>query len=425
MSNRYPLPRVSVGVDPRVVGFPTTPRPKTYPRQLRPFRPTRLTPWSPKEFYKPPAWPSGPTGPRVSPVSPAVFTPTGPRIPGWVFRRMLRFLPWLGWGLLAWDLYRLWQQWSNAGTSGYEGKCDAPPEYVNGTHLSWSFSGTQGMCTSQLVPDGGAWSPSSPWLRSGKLFNLPPPFSGTRWWGEEAWLYPSPPAGEPGQLPLPGWVSVPPPMVPPLWALPPLIPPPYSPAPIPIPPPIRDPWPGYPDEDWDPPPDIDPEPPFEPQPFPPGTDLPTWPGVTVGIDPKSPPGVWPTWDPKTDPKIDPRPDPNTRERKLRPRSGSVMRRIMGEVLSGFSEFGDMVDAFYEGVPKSERTKNADLPQKLRDLYNSIDKNTYDVVKGWSAVYQNHQEDKVFGRAFGYASEQFEKYGVDVPFLRDGFTFLVK
>lgn len=399
MTNRYPAtnPAVLPKTGYRVPSGGTPPhRPRGLPS--RHIRPVRLSPWSPKEFIKPPNWPAPGFG-RV--VTPIVVGGVGSRIAG---RVLSRFIPFLGWALLAYDLYDVWSYyswgWANGAYGNYV-KCNPPPDGTYGGH-QFTFSGTPGglFCTPQLpgtvFPN---WSVGRPWLTEWGTRTSPTP----RWDGIQAWLYPAPPPFPPvgpgfKVMPFPTFLPNLPPW---LWPLSP----PFTPMWPPIAPPVR--WPRktrrQPRHDRD----LRPGPAGNPGTYYPPMELPgtqTGPSPLEGLSPYDQPKIWPH-----------RPRKGTKERKVGLRSLAVARRIMGKILSGYSELGDLVDALYKGLPKEYQTKDANLYQKMQDMYVHADK--MDMVKAITEMYHNDQHDRVWGEMFGQIGEFFDDYGIDLGLLR--------
>lgn len=156
-----------------------------------------------------------------------------------------------------------------------------------------------------------------------------------------------------------------------------------------------------------------------------------FPGDNPEATPKPDPIVEPTRrikirpKPRDDKKAKPRHKPGrkVKEKKVMVHSMTVMRRILGNLLSAYSEFGDIVDALYAGVPKEYRTWNADTAQKIRDMYAAGDK--YNFLEGLRELHANEAEDRVWGRAFGHAADMLDDYGVQLPFLQDGYAYIIR
>lgn len=414
MSNRYPAARsatsIGVGVDSRYnVGRRTYVSPASHRRAFR----RTVSPLLPKprEFVKVPAWPA----PAVKPRPFTLPSPPVRRIPR--FPRVIsRMFPWLGWAMIGYELTR-WTFPSRTMNSDAIRYCANFPaqDYKGNIHYLWSSTPT-GFCTSRTVSDAaGGYAPGTPWLREYVDGGTSPGGQPLMWGRKQMWFDKPGPLTAPG-LPgwIPGWViPVDDPL--PAWVTGPLSPP-LAGQPAPFPPPIWRRPPRPPIERGDPlkwPRDRpvgrpDKKPVFTPDPE----------GV-VNNPPKPRPRPRPTTDPVPVPWA--RPGRRVKEKKVR--VAYSVRALLLRLLSEYSEFVDLVEALYKGVPKELRTKNADLFQMMRDIYNAGDR--YDMVAAIQAIFEENAHDRVWGKALRQASKNFDAYGVELPWLRDGFTYLVK
>lgn len=404
MSNRYPKGRSSAAIalpsgypdgSRRPSHVPYNGNRRTYPR-VRPLLPVA------RNYYKPAAWPS----PGVKPRPSYVPSPTVPSVPGSWLTRFQRVAPWVSLALAAYWLYhRLPQRTLNSDAVRYCSNYN-PADYPGPVYYRFN-STPNGLCTSATPPVPNVYAPGVPWLHERLGGQTSPGGQPLTWGRRELWFDRPAPAGFPGVDWWPGWVI--PPVIDPIpkWLIPTPYHPPYWTEPPPVPPPV---WRRVPDprrrrsEDVDlPPEDINnPDPRGEPK-------------GRVEFDPRG--------REKDEPKPWKRPKPRVRERKVRFRSDAVARRILGLILSGYSEFNDFIDALYKGVPKHLRTKNADTAQKIADMYNAGDE--YNFVLGLTELWNNHHEDRIIGRGMAEASKILDDYGIELPFLKDGYTYLIR
>lgn len=420
MSNRYPTSRAArvstspldyPGATPRTVYKPSSTRRRAFVRPVRP-----LFPVPPREFYKPPNWPAPGFKPRPSyvPSPPVRRIPRGLGI-------LSRMFPYLGWVMLGYELTR-WTFPSRRMNSDAVRYCSNfnPQVYNGNVHYGWAATPTA-FCTSRVVSDAtGGYSPGAPWLQEFVDGVSSPGGQPLMWGRRQMWFDIPGPSAIPGSTWRPGWViPVPDPL--PAWVTGPLAPP-LSGTPAPFGPPVRGGPPDPPVEAGDPLkwrwwPDPEKRPrnrPWEDAPEVWPFDADTWPPPKYRPPPRD--------RPRNEPKPWQRPAPRIREKKARVQR-EIARELLGKILSGYSELGDLIDALYEGVPKDLRTKGADMQQKLLDIYNAGDR--YDMVKALTAVWNEAAEDRVWGRTFGKAAKELDAWGVELPFLRDGYTYLIR
>lgn len=377
MSNRYPNRNVVAA------------RPSGSPASV-PTRPRPVPANDNRPPIKPPA-PANDNFPRNVPKPKNLGT-------RWIGKALGRLIPGIGIVLTAWELYDLWKQMNDQfmlpgrpmSISGYRRR-DELECTVNGPWDSYmNFASVTGLCGGGF--NGSASLPAA----------ISQPFTQAQvyeWW---KFINPTQPVRQysrrhrwdrlatPG--PNPGFIIPPSPVI--IPELPPFIP--YiSPG---MPRPGQEIWP-----------------------FQPPVHLPR-PGWTPGAVP----GTWSDGRPHGSSRGDysekkfpapngrplPRPAPKgTRERKVRMKISAV-RRLMGWLVSNYSEAMDLVEALWDALPEKFRTKDANQKQKLLDLYNHID--DIDVVEGLTNWLQNDREDKIWGHGFQKINEVFEAYGIELP-----------
>lgn len=389
-------------------------------RPLKPYRPTRPFQWTPpiKEPGKFPGLPrpSKPFGTRIP--LPGTLAPVLPRVAFPLGRLALRMVPWLGWGLLVWDLYNLYQQWNPpSGT-------DCNPPNGNPEYYRWLPNVACGFLYGSADSFSREWSVGNPYLgHRQELFEDPAWYGYLQaidWSGpyEENPGFPTmPEVGVPGGSP----VYIPPPQSPvPILPWVPIAVPVFAPQPIPLP---RPRWvPLLPNPEQAPGPDPwNPEKPLPEEENRPGTVRPGSPSANAA------PGglVRPSPYPEPTPSPGPRPQPNpfparkpgrgVKERKLKGTAGQ--RKVMGLLLSGASEGFDLLDALHEALPKKLQGK--DHPKaKFEALYRHWDKVNMD--EAFANIWKNQVEDRYYGEQFQKMQDAFSELGLDFPSLKNIF-----
>lgn len=308
-----------------------------------------------------------------------------PRMAG---RAIGRIIPILGLALLAYDLWSLWRwlqegQGSNHASSG---DCGADPN--NGKPHAFAWREGFG-CYSQIPHpfNEGPYDTIPPYSRfypvlvySAMLYG-PPIYN--EWKDIKWWYYPNGFNGVNPLEPAPD-VSVPfPAQQPDPWYIPwfdPFVPP-LLPQPRPDPGPV-----------WG-----KPNPPNRPETSEKGSYVPGSTGTRPDIAPL--PG---------------RPPAGTKERKVQGQRGSWFRKYGGKLLSAASEAGDLLDVLHDALPE-ELQVDGTMKDKLQAVYQHADK--VDMEKAVRGIWENHQEDRIWGHGFQKTQELFEAYGIDLGSLR--------
>lgn len=384
MTNRYPTGGAARKVIP------------DYPRAL-PRVPANDNVPLPKRSPLPiPANDNIPHGPLGSPrVAPRWYgAPLAGRIAG-------RLLPILGWAMLAWELYELWRWWQSQAEPEWSGSgvCVPVSGFRNPQYPTdrYTWRGTSA-CGANPGPAGsytvGAFPPyksNYPFLFLRHLaYTSTNQHQDHRWW-----YYPSPPTGPlpTFENPFPVGDPVPVPIAPPaLPELPPgkpywwdpMLNPPLAPmAPPNSVPPVR----------WRPPPAERPETSSR------GNYAPGHASPAPDLGPSPLPS---------------RPPARTKERKIGGRKGSWFRKYGGALLSHASEAGDLVDALHDALPDKYQS-DGNMADRLRALYEHSDEIDFD--EAVRNIWQNHQEDRIWGQGFGKIQDMFDEYGIDLGSLR--------
>jgi len=358
-------------------------------------------------------------------------------------RMALRLFPYIGWGLLVWDLWNLYNSWSPPPTGN---KCENPrgtPEvwyWCPHQHCLGDFRGVWADPARRQWSSGNNVLRHGNWYAPGDDYAMP-----IEWWG--------PYTGDPGFPPLPPSPLEPLPIeviptLPPVLPYPivpwvPIAVPPLAPQPLPIP---RPPWvPVFPNPEQPPGPEPVIIPPWAPQPsYPPVTtpgEIPGWwenprPGANPNPNPNpwTPPPVGandpdvtpqpnvrprrsrfprPRHETKPEPVRARRPGRGTKERKLGATAGQ--RRALGLLASGISEGFDLLDALHDALPKEFQGK--DHPNsKFKALYDHWDKVNMD--EAFANIWKNQATDKYYGEFFKKVQDQLSEAGLDFPSLRD-------
>lgn len=102
-----------------------------------------------------------------------------------------------------------------------------------------------------------------------------------------------------------------------------------------------------------------------------------------------------------------KPGPGVKERKGKMRTAAD---LAGDVLGGFSEFGDLVDSFYDALPKQYKAKSYYKGKRIRPswkkrwnaLYQNFDK--VDMNEALNNVVKNEVQDQLIGRASSKANK---------------------
>lgn len=413
-SNRYPVAN-----------------PRDYPR-VRPYDPSRRRPRNPRG----PVWrPRPKVRPKTPlfPVRPRPFTPFGrrPPIPFSVPRGPVisiaglggRLFPIIGWALLAYDLWQLWQ-WYNQktgmplGDSGWIQCCADPSIFPIDSYAIGSLSALNSnplACTATLCGLGGQLFNGNPadgipgltktgsgrynkqYLYLGKRNG-----AGTRQTHAEgyirvvaspAYITPQTPASWPDWVPetiVPTGIPIPDPIADPDYV--PFIPwfdpflnPPLGPEPFPENPPVYRP----------------PTQPYRPDMGDKGNELPT---PDFKPDPRPNGETWPH-----------RPPKGEKERKIKGGYNRI-RQFLGQLLSGISEVNDVIEALWDALPESAQTEGANLREKFNDLYQNVD--DIDMAEAVQNLVENQVEDKYLAQGFQALNEAYENLGIELGGLRD-------
>lgn len=319
-----------------------------------------------------------------------------PRVkPGWiggVIRGPLlgRLLPFIGWMLLAYDLWELYQWYMRNNQSNYAGQGVCVPEanWINPLYPTnrWGWRSSSN-CGPNPGPGVGLPTsiPAQP-FGSNYLFLHHLAFMSTqeiqdfRWW-----YYPTPWDGknplDGGMIPMPIPLERP---VPEEWWDPMTLPP-LGPMPRPVSPPVRRPL------------------------FPDGRPEGTLRG---NVEPGFTPDLRASPQPYPRPQ---RPPPKTKERKIKGQQGGI-RKFLGWVVSNASEAFDLLDALHDALPKKYQAKpGATLKEKFDALYANSDK--IDMAKAMEGIINDAATDKYYAEVFEKFQDVMESYGIDVASLR--------
>lgn len=383
------------------------------PKRVSPFPPRRQLPrsptWRPAQLPKTPARlplfnpPPGPKPGTFGRLMPPLAVPpsVSPMFPYW--RWMLpRLIPWLSWGLLGWELWK-WYQDQKQGVI-------IPPDPAlyhfcnpDGTRPKKWVWFPFNHCSASFSDGFPNWAPGRPYLHKREYLINNDPFNAAR-------EYYGPYLTDPGfELPTVPEVSPPLPSI--------VEPAPYYP-PMPTPDP-RLPW--APFRQWDPeiyPPGL---PVFEP-PLPlPWEVVPNRPGVppyetTKTRQQVNEPGV--SWSPSegvkpTAPHVVARPAPRTKERKVRDgTSNKFWLRAFKSAQKQFhrlTEAGDLIDSWYEALPKKYQTCKPRTPQcMMMQIYDNAEH--LDIGQALLNMAYNEVEDRVAGKFFGQLDKSARKLG---------------
>ena len=333
------------------------------------MRPTR-----PTSFPKRPPAPMVPFGRR--PPSPNVFAPVSPGLRGGVgiLRLPFRLVPWIGWALLAYDLWELWRWWQDAHIfPPPDGYVFCSPD-VGNRDIAYRYVSTPSCTTYQpLGAQPPVWHPTTRWYTRCERHRAKPS-TFDRWNYREHWYYEKDPGQVPEFIPAQGWPFEPVPLEVPFvpW-FDPFLNPPLAPAPAPLPKPIR-------------------HPPLPELPYPEKGEAGYGPRPDLRPD-ASPNGrPWPS-----------RPPQGTKERKIKTGSSSATAWLLW-LLGQISEVGDLVDALFDALPDAVKSKYPDnTAGHLRGLYENLDK--VDVTEAVHNLWTNNVEDHYLGQFFGEAAEQ--------------------
>lgn len=354
-----------------------------YARGLAPRRDIQ----PPRRTYRPPRYSRTPVRPPLPANDnslPANRIPAGiPKSARWALLRRigLRALPVLGWALTAYEVGRYLRGLYDAATTVGSAYRFSPSGYylysdcadISGPKLVYSrFSRPCGSRTSinqtPAQDEWGLWSDMHLWRLTA------PGDSGYRPSGRvgitERWK-----RNPLGPYIAPGWFPIPEP-----WVVPDLPTRPFQPMPEPVSPRVR-------------------------------------PQVRPLPNPEAPPA------PRVEPQPDPRPLPylrpsrpprGTRERKVV--ADRRTRRLLGLLLSGYSEVSDFIDALYDALPKQYQSSKDVTPlDKFQTLWEHIDK--VDMSEAMTNVVRDQIEDPKMAEVFERVQELFESYGIEVPDLR--------
>lgn len=368
-TNRYPDARGGSRNSPR--GYQPGFSPRARPKPANDNRPRIRPPipandnWKgvPRPGFNPPAYVGG-----------------LPAAAAW--RAAARFLPWVGIAFLLADLLLWLLQWRmNPPGSAYV-RCS--PDDPNKMIDHWN----SGVCAvaSPLPTGPGVWSAGRSWWHTTKP-TVPGAQNAYR--TVTRTLYPAdpgivpvyvPPRVVPQPLPDPFMLPDPPPWYEPLT-------PPWRPRPEPESPPIRN----RPDRPY------------------------TRPEDSEKGEPSS----------RENPRTTENPRRPTRgERETKKKGSKSFRQFLGEVLSAYSEGSDIIEALHDALPKEFQAKaGANILDQFKALYENPDK--IDMVAAAQELWENHQEDRIWGKQFKRMTDAFEGYGIELPSLRgfDGPSFM--
>lgn len=132
-------------------------------------------------------------------------------------------------------------------------------------------------------------------------------------------------------------------------------------------------------------------------------------------NPETPPVGRPAEEPL--PRVNPRPSRpprGTRERKVA--TDRRTRRLLGWLLSGYSEVSDLIDALYDALHEDYQDPRDVTPyDKFQTLWEHIDK--VNMSEAMTNIVRDQIEDPKMAEAFERAQELFESYGIELPDLR--------
>jgi len=303
-----------------------------------------------------------------------------------------RFIPWIGWGLLAYDLW-WWYQHRDAGWNTPPGtvvNCEArdpsgwPLEQFRWLNVPGFCGGSQ-----SGTPGNMTYSPSEPYYVWYQGLYLPWPFDAYRWRTVNSTLFSPPPGVIPEWLPeinLPRVMPMPPPEV------------------MPIPDPVL-PYKTLPHRKPDPwkrgntlpegTPGIVPEAGAEPAPI-----------IADGKGIHSAPGA--------QPHARSQPRGRVKERKVTAKTSLAAQflALARRALHQLTELDDFVDALWKALPRDVKWTpgvKKGLKEKMADIYNHFDR--LDISKALYNIVENQIEDAVIGRGFRQLQEAAKKLGI--------------
>lgn len=334
-----------------------------------------------------------------------------------------RLIPLVGWALLAYDLYQLWQWFQQRSSmplsdSGWIQCCDSGSSAQINSYAIGSLSvnlTNPFACTATLCGTAGQ-------LYSGDPADGIPGFTKTGSGSyQKQYLYLGVRNGaNTRQTHLKGYMRIvarpdrQTPDVPGAW--PEWVPETVVPTGIPIPDPIGDPY-YQPFIPW-----LDPflNPPLGPAPYPEGPPVyrpPTQPYRPEMGDSGNdvPQGEFnPTPRPNGD-AWPHRPPKGEKERKIKGGYNRI-RAFLGGLLSNMSEVNDVIEALWDALPDSAQTEDANLRQKFNDLYQNAD--DIDMSEAVQNLVENQVEDKYLAQGFQALNEAYENLGIELGGLRD-------
>lgn len=388
----------------------------------------------PYHFYDP-----EPGGYSNAPFKPAVGGAAASRLWG-------RAIPWIGFGLFAYELWDLWRH-TAGGRAGMKMlgytltlDCGRPVDFMstasssicgayfgqpaisvwNGVNFQSLLGGWQG------TPPAGLHRPAERWSKTAaapRPHNIGQPAPDSFVGGEpKPWVpnWPRPdipnPTADPTETPIAQPMPMPAPM--PWRNLPQLDDSPWretGPYPQPDFNPEEDPY------EWEfPVPVPSPQPSPSPTPFPPTAEGPSpAPEPSPAPTPFPPPGA--TGGPvvRWGPRVRQRPGRREKEKKVRSLPGAA--QIVYRAANWVTETADLVDSFWWALPAKYRSRpvrvgdhweKPPLQAQLRDLYRHWDK--VDMDKALKGVVNNMLEDAAIG-AFGEASKRGARASMDAGF----------
>jgi len=310
--------------------------------------------------------------------------------PGLAGRTIGRLIPLFGIALLAYDLWQLWQWLQQGQNSNHasEGVCVPESGFINPTNPTdrWGWRGPPLLCANNPGPGIGLPTSIPPYTTGYPyLFLMHLAYFSTQEIQDHRWWYY--PDGWNGVNPLESVPDQPryiPSFQPDPWYIPwfdPFVPP-LLPQPRPDPGPV-----------WG-----KPNPPNRPETSEKGSYVPGSASPRPEVAPL--PG---------------RPPRGVKERKVQGSKGSWFRKYGGKLLSAASEGGDLLDVLHDALPDEFQAEGNTMKDKLEALYLHQDK--IDMQKAVQGIWENHQEDRIWGHGFQKVQELFDSYGIDLGSLR--------
>lgn len=391
----------------------SVPRPKPYSdpkpvvRRPPPRRPRRDHPWrpaKPKVRVRPKFPGHGPY--KRPPFGKLIPAPASVAVRKAVMNRVIgKFIPFVGWVLLAYDIWEVMQAWRNTNAVGNTGtfvcavQPPVPPYSGRIAGYDWGSSNTS-FCGSQAPHGANNYAPGTPWLKEWMDHSTQNIWRGTR-----SWFYPSKPAylDFPGfkwgpmydyGIPLPHWFE-------PAW--------PFMPEPYPLAPPIR---PGA-----RPIPRTDPDPKPVPRPaprlsLPPGVI----PAVTIGgtsNNDRAKQG--PDFHIKRRPK---RRKEKERKKRLSTKLSAEWLELLKRTGARYTEMDDFISALYKGLDwKLRRWRGEDGVWRDRD-HTTVGRaariaallGEINIQKAIHEIVKNEASDRAFAKVGQALADRAEKMG---------------